>query len=141
VVETLGISFNVFEHYIRTLRSVDFNQLFLLIPNQHLSRKILLAHLTLELLPSILNRIIRMLLSDFTFGPLLQTGKMHILLMAFTITRRDKELIVENSLKTITYCIFETDTTCYIALYIIVLIIFLMFIVKISFTLCMLELS
>ena len=74
---------------------MNLHKLILIVPNKHLSRKILLTDLALELLPSVLNRVIRMLLSDFTFGPLLQAGEVDVLLIAFAVAGRDKVVLIE----------------------------------------------
>ncbi len=80
---------------------MNLHKLILIVPNKHLSRKILLTDLALKLLPCVLNRVIRMLLSDFTFGPLLQAGEVDVLLIAFTVARRDKVVLVKGSLKAV----------------------------------------
>ena len=142
MVLTCGVAFNVLEHYIRTLRPMNFNKLFFLVPNQHLSRQILLANLTLKFLPCILDRIIRVLLCDFTFCPLLQAGIVDVLLVAFAVAGRDEEVIIKNFLDPVdSFPVFKANTTGYFAVNFVVLVVFFMFKVEVSFSLCVLEFS
>jgi len=121
---------------------MNLHKLILIVPNKHLSRKILLADLALKLLPCILNRIIRVLLGDFTFGPLLQAGEVNVLLVAFAVAGRDEEVIIKNFLDPVDiFPVFKANTTGYFAVNFVVLVVFFMFKVEVSLSLCVLELS
>lgn len=67
---------------------------------------------------------------------------MDVLLVAFAVAGRDEEVIIKNFLDPVDiFSVFEANTTGYFAVNFVVLVVFFMFKVEVSFSLCVLEFS